>query len=363
MLPFVFKMIEKLSMPHPQSICILRLSALGDITHMLPVVRSLMHSYPDSHITWIIGKTEFALVDGLENINFIIFDKSKGRKAYKDLKQQLHGIRFDVLLHMQSALRASLISRIIKAPVKIGFDRKRAADFQWLFSNKTIAASPNGHVLDGFFGFIEAIGVTKRVMQWDPAIPDTAIEFARANIPKGKKTLVINPCSSVRKNNFRNWSAKYYAAVIDYAYDALQAQIVLTGGPSSTEQQMAKDIVTFTSKPVINLVGKTSIKQMLAVLSVSDAIIAPDTGPLHMGTAVGTPVIGLYATSNPARSGPYNDLEKVVNAYPLAVKNEFGRSVSEIKWGQRVRNPDAMSLIQVEQVTQELEKIIPANKH
>lgn len=297
MLSFVFKVIEKLSIIHPQSICILRLSALGDITHMLPVVRSLMHAYPDCRITWIIGKTEFALVEGLENINFIIFDKSMGRKAYKDLKQQLHGIRFDVLLHMQAALRASLISRIVKAPVKIGFDRQRAADFQWLFSNKRIAPTPNSHVLDGFFSFIEVLGVTNRIMNWDPPIPASAMEFAKSNIPTGKRTLVINPCSSVRKNNFRNWRAEHYAAVVDYACITLNAQVVLTGGPSAVEQNMAQKIAHISSNPVIDLVGKTSIKQMLAVLSIADAIIAPDTGPLHMGTAVRTPVIGLYALS------------------------------------------------------------------
>lgn len=358
MLPIVFKVIDKLLMPHPQSICILRLSALGDITHMLPVVRSLIHAYPDCRITWIIGKTEFALVDGLENINFIIFDKSKGRKAYQELKQQLNGVHFDVLLHMQAALRASLISRMIKAPIKIGFDRQRAADFQWLFSNKRITVKANAHVLDVFFGFIEALGINERIMQWEPFIPSTAIEFAKQLSSSKKKTLVINPCSSIRKNNYRNWSVKNYAALVDYACIDLGLQVILTGGPSSPEQTMAQGITQYSSSSIINLVGKTSIKQMLAVLSAADVIIAPDTGPLHMGTAVKTPVIGLYATSNPLRTGPYNDLDKVINAYPEAVKKEFNRSVSDIKWGRRVRSPDAMDLITVEQVTDKLQSIV-----
>ncbi len=358
MLPFIIRVVEILSTQHPKSICILRLSALGDVTHMLPVVRTIMHTYPNCSITWIIGKTEFALVDGLEAINFIIFDKSKGRKAYTDLKQQLGGQHFDVLLHMQAALRASLISRIIKAPIKIGFDRKRAADYQWLFSNKRIAAESNSHVLDGFFEFLEALGITDRLMRWEPPVPVDAMQFANAVIPSNKKTIVINACSSDRKNNYRNWLAERYAEVAAHAITALDAQIVLTGGPSIVEQEMANEIATVCPDPVIDLVGKTTIKQMLAVLSVADVIIAPDTGPLHMGSAVGTPVIGLFATSNPFRTGPYNDLDKVVNAYPIAVEKEFGKAVADIKWGQRVRNPNAMDLITCDQVINELEKVI-----
>ena len=118
-----------------QSICILRLSALGDITHTLPVFYTLRKAWPNTKITWIIGKLEYKLVKEIEGVEFIIFDKKEGFAAYKKIRQQSKNKHFDILLHMQMSLRASMISLLINAKIKIGFDRKRAKDGQWLFTN------------------------------------------------------------------------------------------------------------------------------------------------------------------------------------------------------------------------------------
>ena len=341
-----------------RSLCILRLSALGDITHMLPVVRTLLHAWPDCKLTWIIGKTEYQLVEGLQNVEFIIFDKSQGLQAYRNLYRQLSGRRFDVLLHMQAALRASIASLLIRAPIRIGFDRARAADLQWLFSNKKINTPPRQHVLDVFFGFLQAAGLQDRHMVWQAPVPEKAIQFAREIIAADCPTLVLNPCSSVRKNNYRNWRSDRYAAVVDHAIEKLGMQVILTGGPAHNEREMAADICRQSRFTPLNLTGKTSIKQMLAILQLADLVMAPDTGPAHMATAVGTPVIGLYVTSNPFRSGPYNDLESVVNCYPEAVREEFGADVEDIRWGKRVRKPDAVDIITTDAVIRQLDQSV-----
>ncbi len=100
----------------------------------------------------------------------------------------------------------------------------------------------------------------------------------------------------------------------------------------------------------VNLIGKTSLKQLLALLERASLLLCPDSGPAHMATAVGTPVVGLYATSNRFRTGPYLSQDLVVDAYPRAVQREFGKSVEEIPWGARVRDPSAMGLISVDEV-------------
>ncbi len=346
----------------PRSICILRFSALGDITHMLPIVRTLQNSLPDCHITWIIGKIEFQLLQGLEGIEFIVFDKSKGKKAYLDLHQKLKGKKFDVLLHMQTALRASIASLLINAPIKIGFDKSRTTDFQSLFCNKQISTRPRTHVLDGFFGFLETIGINERILRWAPPIPDSAKQFAAEYIQPKEATLLINACTSARRNNFRNWKAEYYAQVADYAATVCGLKVILTGGSDKNESIMADLICKYSSSKITNLVGKTSIKQLLALISIAEIIISPDTGPAHMGTAVGTPVIGLYVTSNPYRSGPYNDIGSVVNLYPKAVEEEFNLSVNDLPWGKRVRNSEAVNLITVKAVIQQLNKTLTTIK-
>ena len=143
----------------PKNLCLLRLSAIGDISHTLPILRTLQAAWPETHITWVIGKREYALIGDIPGVDFIIFDKSRRWAAYKDLYRALRGKRFDVLLHMQMSLRASLASLLIRANIRLGFDRARAGDMQWLFTNHQIAPRTNQHVIDSFFGFTEALGI------------------------------------------------------------------------------------------------------------------------------------------------------------------------------------------------------------
>ena len=119
----------------PESLCIFRLSAIGDVTHILPIIHTLKKTWPKTRITRVIGKLEYQLVKTLPDVEFIEFDKSEGWRAFLDLGQRLKGRRFDLLLMMQTALRASIASLLISARYKLGFDRQRAIDYQWLFFN------------------------------------------------------------------------------------------------------------------------------------------------------------------------------------------------------------------------------------
>ena len=342
----------------PESLCLLRLSALGDVTHMVPVVRTLQHEWPDTRLTWIIGRLEAELVGDLPGIEFIVFDKARGLAAFRDLWGDLDGRRFDVLLQMQVALRANLAGRLVRAPVRIGFDRARSRDGHGLFVNRRIEPHPGAHVLDGLFDFLRALGIEQRVLRWDIPVPEAAAEFARAQLPDGQHYLAINACTSARVNNWRNWSAERYAAVADHAATVHGLRTVLTGGPAAAEREMADAIAGHTRHSVIDLVGATRPKELLAVLGRARIAIAPDTGPLHIAAAAGTPVIGLYATSNPERTGPYQWREWVVNRYPEALAAECGRAPEQVRWGRRVRNPEAMQRITVEDVTERLDALM-----
>lgn len=338
----------------PKSVCLLRLSAIGDVSHVLPTLRILQKAWPETRITWIIGKIEHTLVKDIPDVEFIVFDKAKGWKAYLDLRKALKGRKFDLLLHMQISQRASLASLTVKAAVRLGFDRKRAKNLQWLVTNKRIAYVPQQHVLDSFLEFPKALGLETSNILWDIPIPNTARENVSKLLPQDKKILAINPCSSVRIRNYRNWNLESYAKIIDYAAEKFGMATVLTGGPSSMEMEYAAAIEDQAVHKPINLVGKTNLKELLAILEHATVVISPDTGPAHLANAVGTPVIGLYATSNPNRTGPYLNRELTVDKYPEAVKEELGKEVDGIKWGQRVRNPEAMNNISVSDVIDKL---------
>lgn len=348
----------------PKSICLLRLSALGDVSHVLPMLRTLQAHWPQTAITWIIGKSEHALVGDIPGVDFIIFDKSKGVAAYRELRRALRGRRFDVLLHMQAALRASLASLLVKARVRIGFDRARAKDLQWLFTNGKIAPHPRQHVLESFFGFTEALGISERLLRWDIPIPEEAQRFAAEQLPgDGRRTLVISPCSSMA---YRDWSSGGYAAAAAHAIRQHGMKVVLCGGTSRREWLMGAEIMGKLDcegciDAVTNLIGSTSLKQLLAVLARAEVVLSPDAGPAHLATAVGTPVIGLYACTNPDRARPYLSAQYVVNRYPEAVLAKYGKPVGELPWGIRVKEPGTMQRITPADVTTTLDRLLAEN--
>jgi len=339
----------------PESVCILRLSAVGDICHTLPVVRTIQHVWPDTHITWVIGKLEHTLVADIPGIEFVVFDKAQGFTAYRNLYRQMRGRHFDVLLHMQMALRASVASRLIPAKIRLGFDRKRAKDLQWLFTNEQIVPLGRQHVMDSFFGFSEALGIKQHNLEWDIPIPEQARAKVRGYLADVDNYLVISPCSSM---SYRNWNSEGYAAVADYAADEYGLKAVVTGGPSDIEQRYGEEISQSTRSEVINLVGKTNLKELLAVLDGAKLVIAPDSGPAHMATAVNTSVIGLYACTNPERARPYFSQDYTVNRYDEAVWDKHHKTPAELPWGLRIRDAGTMSRISVTDVTDMLDKFM-----
>ncbi len=328
-------------------ICIFRLSAIGDATHVVPVVKTLQKHFPNAQITWVIGQLEHKLLQGLPGVEFIVFNKSSGWQGVKALRKQLQGRCFDVLLQMQLSLRANLVSRLIKAKRRIGFDRHRSKELHGLAVNERIPYLKDCHVLDGFMQFATYLGCTDKLMDWHIPVSDEDQQFATQYIDGNKKTLIISPCSS---HELRNWSVTKYAALIDAVVETLQMQVILTGGPAAKEQAFVAAIATTSHHPVLNLAGKDTLKQLLCLLEQADLVVSPDSGPLHMAGSVGTPVIGLLAASNYQRSGSYQFPELTVDLYPEACQKFLNKSVDEVKWGTKTEFEGAMDLITVEAV-------------
>jgi heptosyltransferase I len=340
----------------PASLCIIRLSAIGDTCHTVPVVRAIQRAWPATRLTWIVGKTEHSLLRGLEGVEFVVLDKARGLRGYAAVRQALGGTRFDALLHMHASVRANIVSTLVSSPLRIGFDRARARDYQWLFCNRRLPARPQRHVMDGLFEFAELIGVPlPSEPVWNIPLDERDAAFADAQIPPGTPALVISPCTGQRFRNYRNWRVDWYAEIADYAETRYGARVLLTGGSTEIETTYGRGILELCRSRPTNLIGQTSLKQLLAILQRSSVVLCPDSGPAHMATSVRTPVVGLYATSNRLRTGPYFSQHLVVDKYPEAVRREFGRPVDALRWGQRVRDPDAMSLITVPDVVAKLD--------
>jgi heptosyltransferase I len=321
----------------------------------VPVVRTLQHAWPATQLTWIIGKAEARLMSLIDGVEFITVDKRAGFGARHDLRAQLRGRRFDVLLHMQLALRASLIARNVPATIKLGFDRARARELQWMFTNARVAPRAREHVLDSFFGFVEALGIRERVLRWDVQLPQGARAYAERWIPDGQPTLVISPCS---RHALRNWRAERYAAVADHVARRHGMRVILAGGPSALERETGAAIEKAASTQLVNQIGRDTLPEFLALVGRASALLSPDSGPAHMATMVGTPVVGLYAATNPARSGPYLSRLWCVDAYPEAARRFRQRAPEKLPWSHKIEERGVMDLISVDRVTAKIDELL-----
>ncbi|MFT3896535.1 MAG: glycosyltransferase family 9 protein [Thermomonas sp.] len=337
----------------PASVCLLRLSALGDVTHVLPLVRTLRKAWPGVELTWVIGKGEHRLLDGLPGVRFLEYDKKSGLAGMRALRRELAGQRFDALLQMQVAARANLLSAFLPAKRRIGYDRSRSKDLHGLFINERIPDRPGIHVLDAIGSFCEPLGLEQTEVVWNMPVPEAAFEWAAQQWPDdGTPVLMISPCSSHAR---RNWRAERHAALADHAA-AKGWRIVLCGGRSELERSTGDAILAAMKSPALDLIGKDTLKQLPALLTRANLLVTPDSGPMHIANAMGTKVLGLHAASNPRRSGPYSDIRYCVDRYDDAARKFLGKPAAELKWGTKIEADGVMDLIAVEDAVEAFER-------
>jgi len=341
----------------PKSLCILRLSAIGDITHALAVVQEIARFYPACQITWIVGKVEYALLSQVmpENppIDLVIFDKKTGWRGVFALWKQLKNQPFDALLNMQTAFRASILSLGIKAKYKIGFGKKRSREGQCFFVNQRVNDPDNPHVLDGFIAFAEKIGVAKFTPHWQLNLSLPAQQKAKTFIQPNQRNLIISPCSSKAE---KDWLIERYAELANVATQQ-GINVILCGSPASREMEICQKITALYDNQITNACGKTNLAELTALIQQADLVIAPDSGPAHIATMVGTPVIGLYAYHNPWRTGPYHNLDNVISVYEQNALKEFHKPSQELPWATKLSGKNLMAEIEVKDVVNEMRKL------
>jgi len=339
----------------PESICIVRLSALGDVTHAVPVLRAIQQHWPQTRVTWICATLEHKLLAGLDGVRFVVVDKNAGWMGYLKLRRELASEKFDVMLQMQTSARANFTGACVRARIKLGWDRYRARDFHRFFMTHTIPETRQEHQVQGHLSFARSIGLDVQEPVWDFPIDDEATEFANSVLPPGKRILLISPCSSHPR---RNWSAQRYAAVADYAVMHHGMAVVLSGGPSELERSTGVAIEGAMQQQAINLIGKDTLPQLTALLKRVDVVLSPDAGPVHLANAVGTAVIGLHASTWSIRSGPYNSLQLCVDKFPQAAERFRGKSPQQLRWGTRIEDDGVMDLIEIDEVIERLDLVV-----
>ena len=330
----------------PNRICIVMMSAVGDAVHVLPVVNALKRANPDTRITWILQPGPAALVRGHRSVDeIIIFDRSKGLMAFATAAAQLANRRFDLVINLQVYFKAGIVTGFTQAPIKLGFDRARARDLNWLFTNRKIAPSPIQHVQDQYFEFLTVLGVAPQPVEWDlgpwPHEREWQRRF-RASIDRPIASIVV-----ATSKPEKDWFPERWAVVCDALHDKFGMRVVLVGGRSARELAAERVVMERSKQKPRSELG-SGLRNLVSILDASALVLSPDTGPLHMSVALDTPVISLMGYTNPKRTGPYRRFQDLIidaygeagEDYPITMDNRAGRM-------KRIETRDVLDKVQL----------------
>ncbi|HET9984604.1 MAG TPA: glycosyltransferase family 9 protein [Longimicrobiales bacterium] len=334
----------ELRFPEAREIGILMLSALGDAVHVLPVANALRRAYPDSRITWIVQPVPHRLVAGHPAVDdFVVFHRRRGVEAwrsYAELRERLSARRFDVLLALQVYFKAGLIAAMAPAAAKVGFDRARARDLNWLFTSHRIPPHPVQHVQDQYFEFLEYLGIDPAPVEWRIRLSE-AERAAQAAFFGG----LDRPAAAIvvgTSKPQKNWAPERYARVAAALESDFGLRPVIVGGPSAAEAAIARTIERTSGARVVNALGD-DVRKLVWLLDAARVVVSPDTGPLHLARALDTPVVGLYGYTNPKRYGPYRRFtELVVDGYARHPGEDYPASMEHREGGMERVGVDAV---------------------
>lgn len=295
-------------------VCIVMMSALGDAVHALPIVTAIKRHSPRAHITWVLQPGPATLVRGHPAVDeIILFERKRGARAFLDTARELRGRRFDLVLDLQVYFKAGVITGLARAPVKLGFDRARARDLNWLFTTHRIPASPIQHVQDQYFEFLHALGIPSEPVVWDIGPWEHERQWQRdffSDISKPVAALVIGT-----SNPEKDWKAERWAELSDALHEQYGLEPVLVGGRSESERATGKIIAARARHTPRSTLG-IPVREMISVLDGSALVVSLDTGPLHMAVALDRPTISLMGYHNPKRVGPYRRFhDLIIDAY------------------------------------------------
>ncbi len=311
---------------------IVMMSAVGDAVHVLPVVNALKRHHPGCRITWVVQPGPASLVRGHVAVDeLILFDRARGLRAFVEVGRALASRQFDLVLDLQVYFKAGVVTALARAAVKLGFDRARARDLNWLFTTHRIPPHQTGqHVQDQYFEFLTALGVASEPVEWHlgPWEPERTWQrefFAQFDRPVAAIVVATS-------NPAKDWLPERWAQVADVLYHDFGLQPVLVGGRSPREIRSEQNILSAARRPPMSALG-SGLRNLVSILEGSALVLSPDTGPLHMAVALDRPVVSVMGYTNPRRTGPYRRFHDLIvdaygepgEAYPVSAATRSGR--------------------------------------
>ena len=291
--------------PH---ICVVLLTGLGDVVHGLPLINAIRDGRPGVKISWVAEPMPASFLRGHSSIDeVVVFRRRDGMSGLRDLWSTLRGQRFDITLNLNVYVKSVWPTLLSRAPRRIGFDKGRSFEGVWLAANEHLEPRPRAHTADMFLEFADKLRIPVSKPEWRIELSqEEAREQAVFLGPLRERPIAtIVPATATIK---KDWVTERWAQVADSLEKDFGFSVVIGGGPGEREQAIGRDILArSTARTTWGM--SDSVRRLTAIIAGSNLVLAPDTGPVHIARALGIPVVGLYAHTNPWRVGPWRAYE------------------------------------------------------
>ena len=311
----------------PQRILIIKPSSLGDIVHALPVLAGLRDAYPDAHLAWLVTTAFAPLLHGHPLLDEIItFDRRQyGRmlQSWRSLVdflrflRDLRGRRFDLVLDLQGLFRSGFLARATGAATRVGF--RDARELAAMFYTRRVRVPPscgpqrNDHAVDRNLHLARELGLPVDPPLFPLGVRPEELDAARRLLARiaGASVESFTAVLPGARWNTKRWRVDRFAELCDRLHAQGLPRCVLLGSPE--ERTYSDALVSAARAPVIDLVGRTSLRECTALLTLASLVICNDSGPMHIAAALRRPVVAIFGPTNAARTGPYGETAHVVS--------------------------------------------------
>jgi len=292
----------------PQRIAIIKPSALGDIAHSLPVLSALRQRFPMAHISWVVNSVYAPILQQHPDLNEIVsFDRGavrknwlKGSMEFSRFLGRLRKERFDLAIDLQGLFRTGLMTIATGAPVRIGLASAREGA-SLTYTQRVDDRTGVQHAVDRYWRVIEALGDAPSTKRFHVPIHDDARTWACSQLQALPRPWIAVGVGS--RWLTKRWPPAHFAALATRAQVRYGGSVIFVGTPD--EADLADNAATQVHGPKLQLTGKTTLPQLVAILNEADVMLANDTGPLHLAVALGRPVVAPYTCTLIERTGPY----------------------------------------------------------
>lgn len=335
---------------------IIKLSAIGDVVHSLPLLEALKRHFPDARIDWLVEEGAAQIIEGHPALERIIISRRKPWQkrlsrslAYaavlREIRRFLQEIRsreYDLIIDLQGLLKSGILTGLARGKRKIGMDGAREGG--WLFFNeRPIAVDYDQHAIDrylklGAYLDCEISGWQGRIPVFEPD-KRRVDELLRRYDLQDKPLVAINP---VARWKTKLWRPERLAAVADRIREELAHEVVFTG--SAEDRRLIRETMAFMQSKAFNLAGQTSLKSLACLYGRCRTLVTTDTGPMHMAAAMGLPVVALFGPTAPWRTGPYGEGHAVIRS-DLDCSPCFKKKCEHVQCMDRIRTADVFESV------------------